>query len=346
MVYSDYKRYSMNKLVSTCLLIFCFVFVKAQDVHYSLYELAPVQMNAAQAGQFDGEYRISSNYRSQWFDVPVAYRTFSVAFDMQLLPYKLDKDRWGASALFLYDQAGDGQLSNLNIQLSTSYAKHIFENVYVGAGFQLGYGYRRFKLDQFTFNDQFNGDVFDPTIQSYDQIKLAGNNTLHYLDLSTGLLIEYRKNERQRARITAGLHHLNRPNQSFLGDDIPQFMRFSLLADGSIPISQKIDVLPVFWMQWQGPHREFVFGGGARYHISQELGKEMSIQTSALYRLNDAVIWRLAFQYNQFTVGLSYDINISGFVPATRYNGGYELSLLYVWAKVPRLPLTKNCPVF
>ena len=136
------------------------------------------------------------------------------------------------------------------------------QHVYIGAGFQIGYGNRRFKLDQLTFNDQFNGDVFDPSIQSYDQIKLAGNTTMHYLDLSTGLLAEYRKNERQRARLTAGLHHLNRPNQSFLSAEIPQYMRLSMLADGSIPVAQKVDVLPVFWMQLQGPHSEYVFGAG------------------------------------------------------------------------------------
>jgi hypothetical protein len=46
-------------------------------------------------------------------------------------------------------------------------------------------------------------------------------------------------------------------------------------------------------------------------------------------KLLDAVIASTRFDYEQFTIGFSYDINTSSLNPATNGNGAFEFSLVY-----------------
>lgn len=336
----------MKNLILMLLLGSISTSLLAQDVHFSQYEYAPLNLNAAHTGLFDGNHRLVANYRSQWFDVPVAYRTMSMTFDTRILPLTLQKDRWGIGLTFNHDQAGDSKLSLLNIHLSTAYTKQIAKHFYIGAGVQFGFANRRFQLSELTFNDQFNGDVYDPNIQSWDQAKLAGNNNISYLDVNTGINFRYEKSRRMWVNLGGGLFHLTQPNQSFLGGDAPLPMRWNIMLNANLRLSERFDLLPVAWIQRQQDYQEIVFGTAFKYYLNPNLGRQVALQIGAMYRLEDAFIARIGLQYQQFHFALSYDINISGFETATRNNGGYELSVQYIWASVPPLPEVKTCPVF
>jgi len=336
----------MKNLLLTILMCGIGYSLYAQDLHFSQYEYAPLNLNAAHTGLFDGNHRVVANYRSQWFDVPVAYRTVSMTFDTRILPLTLEKDKWGIGLTFNHDQAGDSKLSLLNIHLSTAYTKQITKHFYVGAGVQVGFSNRRFHLSELTFNDQFNGDVYDPNIQSWDQAKLAGNNNISYLDVNTGLNFRYEKDRRMWVNLGGGLFHLTQPNQSFLGGNIPLPMRWNVMLNASLKLSERFDLLPVAWVQRQQDFQEIVFGTAFKYYLNPNPGRETAIQIGAMYRWEDAFIARIGFEYQRFHFALSYDINISGFEAATRNNGGYELSVQYIWATVPPLPEVKTCPVF
>ncbi len=337
----------MIKYLYTTAIIFCCIWqAKAQDIHFSQYDNAPLNMNAAHTGMFDGEYRIMANYRSQWFDVPVAYRTASIAFDASIMPRELKGDRWGIGLTFNHDQAGDSKMSLLNLYLSTAYNKRIAKNFFVGAGIQLGYANRRFQLSELTFNDQYNGDVFDPNIQSFDQSKFADKNNISYLDINGGINFRYERDKRTWMNFGLSLFHLNRPNQSFTGIDALLPRRTNLLFNGSFAIVERFDILPTLWWQKQQDYQELVFGATMKYYLNSAVLSRSAIQFGLLYRWSDALIVRLGYEYKQFQVALSYDINVSGFTAATRGNGGYELSLRYIWGTVPTRIEVRTCPVF
>jgi len=337
----------MIKKIFTIICLVClWQLTNAQDIHFSQYEYAPLNINPAHTGLFAGEYRVVGNYRSQWFDVPVAYRTVSLTFDAHLLPYKLEDDIWGVGITFNHDQKGYSKLSLLNIYVSTAYTKKITKHFFITGGVQLGYVNRRFSLDYLTFNDQFNGDVFDPNIQSFDHTNLAGNTNNSFFDLNAGLNFRYQKDARTWVNLGGGAFHLTRPNQSFLGAEIPLPIRWNAMANASIQLSDRFDLLPAFWFQRQQDYQEIVFGTSAKYHLNTNPGRETSMQLGFFYRWDDALIARIGFDYQRFHFGFSYDINISGFVPATNNNGGYELSVIYIWSKVPSMPVVKSCPIF
>jgi hypothetical protein len=62
--------------------------------------------------------------------------------------------------------------------------------------------------------------------------------------------------------------------------------------------------------------------------------------------LGDALIPAVQYEYGDWTIGLSYDWNISDFDVATRGRGGFELAVLYRPLPVPPVKKFKSCPVF
>jgi len=57
----------------------------AQDFHYSQFYNAPLHLNPALTGIFRGDIRAMGNYKSQWTDVPVDYKTVTLAVDKKCL---------------------------------------------------------------------------------------------------------------------------------------------------------------------------------------------------------------------------------------------------------------------
>lgn len=341
------NEHRMKRQLYTFLLASGAWVAQAQDIHFSQFYHAPLQLNPAQTGLFNGEYRVMGNARSQWFSVPVSYNTFKVAFDARLLPEKLEKDVLGAGVMVYYDQAGDSRLSTLYAVGNLAFSKRIGTRSFLGAGLHLGYAQRRFELGNLTFDDQFNGDVFDPTIQSGDLANFP-TTTLGYFDIGAGINYRYQKSRRLNFDIGAALQHITAPQQSFNGTGavMPRLSRKWIQHfSGSFPIHQRWDIMPHALWQMQLPYYEILLGSNFRYHLNESPGRELALFFGATYRWQDALIPVVGISHQSWQLGISYDINISKFVPATSNNGGIELSFMYIWRRVPKLPTIKICPI-
>lgn len=56
---------------------------------------------------------------------------------------------------------------------------------------------------------------------------------------------------------------------------------------------------------------------------------ESGVALGIHYRLNDAIIPQLYYQVKDFSIGISYDVNISSYKKTSKLNGGAEISLKY-----------------
>jgi hypothetical protein len=57
------------KILKSLLLLCCIGFCEsmhAQDIHYTMFDMAPLEMNPAQTGFFAGTFRVGGIYRTQW----------------------------------------------------------------------------------------------------------------------------------------------------------------------------------------------------------------------------------------------------------------------------------------
>jgi type IX secretion system PorP/SprF family membrane protein len=332
-------------IIRLALLILTFQNLSAQDIHFSQFENAPLYVNPALNGLYNGQLRLVSNYRNQWFSVPVPYMTISSSLDAKILSEKIKNNVLSLGALFHYDVAGDTRLSLTHILLNLSYHQQLFKGFFIGAGVQFGYGQRRLRRDLMTFDDQFNGDVFNPGILSADISNLSVAQ-LSFLDVGSGINLRYQKSSRTWLNAGVAMVHLNTPKQSFMGQDIRLKTRTSVNFNASFQINEKWDILPGFLYQAQHVYREILFSAYTRFHLNRNLGRETAIYYGAAFRLNDAIIPTIGLNYQGWQFALSYDVNISKFNAATDSQGGIEFSLIHIWRTVPGLPKIKSCPIF
>ena len=103
----------MRKLVYIFLSVLSFIELKAQDIHFSQFYMAPLTQNPAMAGALSTS-EVNFNYKNQWNNVTSPYKTFALSAMMRVGKYKKDKAHWALGLNFFNDQSGDGKLITTN----------------------------------------------------------------------------------------------------------------------------------------------------------------------------------------------------------------------------------------
>lgn len=321
--------------------------LRAQDIHFSQFYNAPLTMSPALTGISKGDIRLSSLYRSQWNAANSPFKTFDVSAEKKF--YNINHDRWWFSAgMNLYhDEAGDGNLSRNQVLLTGSFTKMLDRNSFLSIGASVGFGQRGFDFGNLTWDEMWNGDVFDPngpTGEDFDDTKLA------YPDFGTG--VNFRRQfpkSRSKVDFGAGIHHINQPNQSFYDNDKSELpIRASFYIMPVAQVNEKGDIIGAATAQNQGEYFEALVSAGYRYYISTQRSKEIAVQLGFGYRFNaigDALMPAAEFHYRDLMVGLSWDMNVSAFNTATNRNGGPEIAIRYIIHKVYPLKAFKACPL-
>lgn len=303
----------------------------AQDLHFSQYYNSPLTLNPTQTGDFDGDWRLSANYRTQWSAVANSpYVTYSFGFDKPEYLYT-EKISWGVIAI------RDESFMNLNttqLMGSVAYGREIKKNT-LSFGLQFGVVDKRTDFSDYTFDSQFDlggGSVFN-TDFSNDE---SADNGLTYFDLNAGL--QWRKQLSKKFIPEAGIafSHLTRPSGSFTGlksDATKLPIKTSVHGGGKFKASERLTLHPhVLYSQQKGA-TDWMLGGNAEIHIKHEIFK--SVYGGTLFRYGwsqnyDATIWIIGTKFNNFDLGFSYDINLSSLNEATNYRGAFEVSLIYI----------------
>jgi len=235
-------------------------------------------------------------------------------------------------------------LSQLGLNLS--YTHQMSERSFLSGGFQVSANQRMFKPAQLTFDDQFDGEIFDGGNSSAE---VFDDPSFLYMNFSTGLNWHFQIPEkRTRWDIGASVFNLNGARQSFFNNDESNLSkRIHIHALGSFMLDQKIDAVLIGLASFQNPYAEYLFGFGFRYHLRQTMTKELSIQFGLSYRNQDAVIPNFEVEWKKLIrVGVSYDVNTSGFTEATNGKGSPEFSIIYTFRKVKPVGEIKLCPLY
>jgi len=332
------------KLKIIIILFFYVELTFGQDIHFSQADLSPLNLNPALTGKFDADYRLHANERTQWRSVTTPYKTFSTSFDAYLQQLKFN-GYFGAGIVFNTDKAGDGDFSTNQVKLCFAYhyKSKADTNLTVSGGFNFGYNQNSLNYSKLYFGNQYNGYNFDPTLPNNE---VFANNNMHYFDGAIGFNVGYFiKNIPVEAGIS--YHHLNKPEQSFYNQAIVELDRkFDFHASAIIKVSDKTNILPtIFWFR-QGILNEINIGGLAQQKLNSNVFK--SIYLGGWLRWNDAGILCFAFDYQNFRIGLSYDVNISSLKVASASRGGLEISLRYIFNSYNSLKIPNKhiCPPF
>lgn len=344
----------MNRIMKFSLL-FCLLAIGtssvAQDIHFTQFYMSPLNLNPAMTGVNNCKSRFVANYRNQWASAigSNAYNTYSVSYD-QKMPVGRE-DYFGLGGSLWGDVAGETRFGTTQGRLSFSYSKKMAgyrkSASYLVVGADAALTQRSISQNDFRWPTQINPvSGHDPTIDPMENIN---DFDFIYPDIAAGLLWFSVIDERTNWYMGAALHHLNQPNVSFY-DDVPVslYSRITLHGGAQFPMTRRISLLPFGIYMSQGPHKELNIGSSVRFAMGPSRSTGQSFQLGLWYRggtqatftdgagntggggiHSDAVILSSRFNYDRFSIGLSYDLNISQLKAAGSANGAFEFSLKY-----------------
>lgn len=331
-------------LVST--LFFGAFSAQAQDIHFSQFNNAPANLNPALTGVFGGDLRFIANYRSQWSSVPVDYRTVSGAFDSKLFHKAFGKNGYlGYGLVFNNDVAGDAQIGISQLGANLSFTRQLSDALFASVGAQFALGQRSISPQKLSYEEQWNGDIFDPNRSNGEGFSSTSKGIG---SISTGLNLHYQLDgTRTKFDLGTGIFHLNQPNTSFEGESAANLpIKFSPYVITTFQLSPTLDLRVNGLFSRQLTYQEAVAGAAIRYHFSSVKDMELNVQAGVSMRLSDALAPSVECQYRNWTAGFSYDINFSSFDVATNRRGGPEFFLQYILWKVHPPKEFKACPIF
>jgi len=332
-------------IVIACMLIF---HATAQDIHFSQSAYAPLQMNPALTGIFDGKARISNIYRSQWSGLGNGYKTIYLSADAPVGKAKLKNNYFGVGGLIYQDKAGEAGFKSTILEASLSYTTAFDDQAdnFISIGFQTGLNSQSFDINKATWDSQWNGDAFDPSLPSYESIQLE---QVSYLDFNAGLLYYYIPNESNSFNFGGSISHIGGPNVSHYSRvDAPMEERITLHTSAEINFGKDYNSWfdPRITYMMQGPQKELVLGGLVKNKIKLKsrytnYNKEAFFSGGLFYRWKDAIIANVRFEYNTLGLGISYDINNSSLSNLAGSANAFEVNLTFV-SFIKRGQRTKN----
>ncbi|MEA1874301.1 MAG: PorP/SprF family type IX secretion system membrane protein [Bacteroidota bacterium] len=314
---------------------------KSQDIHFSQFINAPLHLNPAETGMFNGDIRFVANHKRQWKAFEDAYSTIAASADMTLLKDKKIKPSVGL--LLANDVAGDGDFGTFRTEIPIA-ANFQYEKATFSLGISPAIVQHGLNFNALYFGSQYDGDQFDPSLPNYE---IPDVERFNYFDLSSGILTSYRINDSASFVLGASVNHLLAPQKSFYTNPLVVLdLRWQIYATGSMQIAEDIFAMPAFLFMKQGVYREINFGSNFRFDFNP-LGLR-SMFVGAYLRTKDAGILMFGMDYNKTCFQISYDINFSGLRTISRGRGGVELSLVYIFQKTRILtsPPVRKCPDF
>jgi type IX secretion system PorP/SprF family membrane protein len=331
--------------ITLALFLLSQVQTKAQDLHFSQFNGSLLNLTPGYTGLFNGDYRIGAIYRSQWQSVPVRYNTFSISGEKVIRPINMEKDMIGVGVMINSDRAGDARYGTNQIYASGSYIFQGREDttLRITLGAAIGWCQVGFDVTKMTFDSQFDGYAFNNALSTNEKFGWTSRN---FADINIGSVIQKKINGKHQISYAFGFFHLTNPRISYFDNDQSRLdFKFTNCLSYITPIKRNTDLILEALLSSQGRYLELIPHASLKFYFDKKENK--AVLGGLCFRTRDAVIVRFGYTNQTMQSGISYDVNISRFTPATNRRGGFELFINYI-IKVPPSFVAKKqyCPVF
>lgn len=342
---------------------------KAQEIHYTLFNMSPLTLNPAQTGAFYGTVRVGGIFRSQWWSVDdnIGYETPSFYGDAPIIRGFREQDWVGVGAVIVSDRAGSLNLKNTATFLSAAYHLGLGKknNSVLTLGVQGGSVQRSFFASRVRTNDLFDTGVGTFTNNggiTQDQVLGGGGGgggssqdtrTNSFLDFSTGLMLRSQLDNDSDIEVGVAVSNINTPKDNFssLSGDFDQDaerkpLRILSHIRYAFPLSDKLTAEPTAMFQTQRGASEFNLQAWGNYLFDAE--KDITFKAGLGYRFGDAAKVLIGADIKDIRVAAAFDLNLSGYRTATDYQGGFEIAAWYIIKKYkkPDVKPAILCPRF
>ncbi len=346
-----YSNKMKTKLFNISFLLF-FLLVNLnsqaqQDIHFAQFYELPMLRNPSLAGIFNGNIRFTAAYRNQWQSITVPYRTMALGTEIKILRGLAEGDFMTIGLQVTNDEAGDSKLRRTQLLPVINYHKLLNEekSTLLSLAFMGGVVSERFDPTALKFDDQFVNGSYNSSNTTSQTFTKTG---FSYLDADVGLSLSSLINENTKFYIGAALFHFNNPRLTFMKDQSVILNRKWGLNAGLTYKIGNIGKLVFYGDHFrQGANRITQLGFLFSYNfIPAAEDAQLSISAGAIFRLNDAIAPVVKLNKDKWSLGLSYDTNISSLKKASNFRGGFEmtLSLIDPWKRDDSEVDKTKCP--
>ncbi len=320
-----------------CLLFVCVMhqYACAQDIHFSQFYEMPLLRNPALSGIFTGNVRAQTIYRNQWQKVTVPYRTMALGVEYKVKGYCIDDDLSVIAGLqVLRDEAGTSKYTRTQVAGTATIRKKITDNLHFSGGVIAGDVINSYDRSDLSWSDQYIDDQYSPDNPTQQPFIAMRRN---YFDIGAGVLLSSGTQEGVQWYAGGALYHILPPKMGFDNSDHAAKLpgRVTLNAGAGFNFNSDTPDKIVFYGDYifQGKQQEILLGAYCTFYTAQALedadDEGVDVSFGAFYRWNDAVIPTFKLNWNRVTVGVSYDVNISGLTLGSHARGGAECMLKY-----------------
>lgn len=339
--------------------LFLMVKSDAQKLHFTQFEFAPLVVNPALTGSFQGTVRLSGIFRDQYFGSQSqntsgqAFQNLSLGVEYNALrgfgkfdwiAVGLSMGNHSAGGMSIEETAGTGEnrLSTNVFSLNAAYHIGLGKkgNSVFSIGAQYGSYSRKIGQDAVWRSELLGGG--DPAY-----IMSGGmNDNTGYTDLSAGVTFTSRsgKNNSNLFRTGVNITHIFTGNQTVLmsssRDD--KSIGFIAFANMETAMGKKSSFRPALLYQQDGPFSHLEAQVKFGYLLKPE--KQISLNYGLGIRPGESVQVLLGADYGQLRAGISYDLVMGGVRDAARET--FELGVIYIFnieKKPKRIPVV-FCP--
>jgi type IX secretion system PorP/SprF family membrane protein len=332
----------LSSLILVCLTA---TGLKAQDLHFTLWDMNPLNINPAFTGGFSGTFRVSGIYRDQWRSTinntnnTGAWTTPSFGVDAPIIQGFRKNDWIGVGIGLFSHQAGSLDLGMSGFSGAAAY--HLGLNKkstsVLTIGVQYGTFGRNINLDNAKWGNLSNNNDF-----SGMQI-----NDASFSDWAGGVVLKTQLNKQMSMVLGAAFDHLFTPDYTLTGSaaggsNEKPFLS-SVHGQFDIELNDKMSLTPQFYFQSTAKNSEIL----VQSYVPYKWNENLTFRPGVSYRLGDAVSVLLGADIkDNLRVMAAYDFNTSELSSATNGQGGFELAAMYI-VKIFKKPDVKPailCP--
>lgn len=303
----------------------------AQDIHFSqFYENAPLR-NPALTGIFTGDYKVGVSYRNQWSSFATPFQTTMFNGETKALVGKTTGDFLSFGLSVAMDKAGAIDFNSTLVYGAISFNKNLGDerNTYLSFGLSGGYVQRSMNVAKMKFANQYSNGVYNGGTSSGENIAASKFSSF---DIAAGLSLNGSLNPNVNYYIGVGAYHLSQPEQTYLKNEEGELpIRWTGNLGIRATVADGIGLMAVLNYQRQQAHQELIGGLLVSYLVNYDYNGENAGKVRAyvgcLYRLQDAVIPTLRFDYRNCGLTVSYDVSVNNKRIYMSALGGYEISL-------------------
>lgn len=340
-----YKNKKLRYLVMVCLCVLFSLQSFAQDIHFSNWQMSPLNLNPANTGMFDGDGRLIFNYRKQWKSVPVPYNTFSFGADFNLKKSLVKNTKEAVGLIFNHDASGDGKYTITDFKVPINHKFSFKSDTTLTIAFGILAGITNIKIDpnKLSYDNQWDGDAYNQGLSTGENFP---RQSKVFADISLGTVFQKTITQKLKGTVGYGISHINKPNVSFYNTPgVVLRPRHNESVQLKYSFNNISAVMIEYYGNQQQKFRENLIGLSYYHTIDPKTNTVFNV--GLLTRLKDAFITTVGLEYNQMRLQVSYDYNYSQFKRATNGRGGFEISFIYIWAK-PKvfIPKSRVCPIY